>query len=1084
MKSRRTHLIRNGFLYKSMLIIVLFLMIQMPENVKAIVNESLYERNTQQVISGIVNDPEGRPISGVSVLIMGTKQGTQTDSNGMFSITATLGDNLMFSYIGYKELQVSLVEYKTLNITLESDLNELNEIVIVGFGEQKKVNLTGAVGVLDKKALAERPVQNVAQALQGMVPGLNIDHPTGGQLDSRSNINIRGVGTIGQGSQGGVLTLVDGMEADIKAINPQDIESISVLKDAAASSIYGSRAPFGVILITTKKGSSGRTVINYNNNFRYSSPINLPKMVDSYKFATFFNDASVNAGWGDRFDADRMQRIKDFIDGQINTTTIPNSGNPNIWGDGYDFGNDNVNYYEVFFRNNASTVEHNLSFSGGKDKISYYMSGNYLDQNGLLKNASDNYKRLAATGKINAEMSSKLSLNYNTRFIRESFDKPRNFSDNFLWDLARQAWPTKPLYDPNGNLFDDIVLNMNNGGRTKYEEDWLYQQVQAVFRPVEGLRLVGDVNYRSNTRFTRTDVQTINQIAVDGVSKGLAWNPNTLVNESVRKNNYYNINTYADYEISVADDNHFKFMTGVQVEGNKYRDMGAERLGVMVAELPTLNTTTGLGADGIPVPPSVYGAYTDWTTMGLFGRVNYDYKGKYLIEANLRYDGTSRFRSNSRWGFFPSFSAGWNIAQEDFFKPFSSTIQLLKLRASYGSLGNQNTNNIYPTYALMGVGVNSGQWLLDGQKPTISWPPSLISTILTWENIKSYNIGLDLSMLQGRLSASADLFTRYTENMVGPAPELPAILGTAVPVTNNTDLRTQGFELELSWRDRTASGFGYGTRLVLSDSKTKITRYSNPSNSLSTYRSGQSIGEIWGYTTVGIAHNQQEMDDHLGRLTNGGQSALGNYWSAGDIMYKDINGDGKIDWGAATSDDPGDLRIIGNSSPRYAFGLELSADWKGFDVRTFFQGVLKRDVFQGSYYFWGINGEQGPWFSAAFSEHMNYFRPDADHPLGQNLDSYYPRALFGTTKNQETQTRYLQDASYIRLKNLQLGYTLTTPFMRKSGIQSLRLFASGENLFTLTGLSSIFDPETVVASTGGNVYPLSKIYSFGINVNF
>ncbi|SFC72500.1 TonB-linked outer membrane protein, SusC/RagA family [Parapedobacter composti] len=1038
----------------------------------------------QEHITGSVKDNEGNALSGVTVK-NGEKSATaQTDEHGRFSIPASAGDTLQFSSLGFETQTYVVSADRDIAVVLQLSTSSLDEVVIVGFGQQKKVNLTGSVGVLDNEALQNRPVQNVTQALQGLVPGLNIDNANGGSLDRRANINIRGVATIGEGSSGGALVLIDGMEADLKTVNPQDIESISVLKDAAASSIYGSRAPFGVILITTKKGKAGSPAINYNNSFRYSSPISMPNMANSYRFATMFNDASVAAGWGDRFNPERMQRILDYMEGRITATTVPNPGNPRLWGDGYDFGNDNINYYDVFFRKNAPSQEHNVSLSGGMNKINYYLSSNYLNQSGLLNYGSDSYGRFTATGKVGADVSDKLSVSYNVRFIRENFERPRHLSDGLFWDLARQAWPTKPLYDPNGHLFDDHVLNMDRGGRARHEEDWLYQQLQLVVRPTEGMRMVGEVNYRTNTYLYHQHVLTVHQIAVDGVSRGNFWNPNTSAQESVVKNNYLNINAYADYERTFAEKHYTKFMVGAQAEDNRYRDFGGSRVGLMVPGLPALNTTTGLGADGMPIPPSIWGAYSDWATVGIFGRLNYNYDEKYLFEANLRYDGTSRFRSDARWGLFPSFSAGWNIANEAFFEPARKHIGALKLRASYGSLGNQNTWNIYPTYTVMNIAVASGPWLINGLQPTVAHAPGLISTSLTWEDIVTYNGGLDMEMFGGRLNFSADVYQRNTRNMVGPAPELPVILGTPVPVTNNTDLRTNGFELELAWRDRTQRGLGYGARLLLSDSRTVITRYSNPTNSLSRYRVGQEMGEIWGYTTKGIARTKQEMDEHLAALPNGGQGALGGYWDAGDIMYVDVNGDGKIDWGANTADDSGDLRIIGNESPRYSFGADLTADWKGIDVRLFFQGVLKRDMFQSSYYFWGIDGAQGPWFSTVFDEHLDYFRDDPEHALGLNLDAYYPRALFGTGKNQQAQTRYLQDASYLRLKNAQIGYTFPNQLTSKIGIKNFRISLSGENLATFTRLTKIFDPETVFGSTGGNVYPLAKVWSFGLNANF
>lgn len=368
---------------------------------------------------------------------------------------------------------------------------------------------------------------------------------------------------------------------------------------------------------------------------------------------------------------------------------------------------------------------------------------------------------------------------------------------------------------------------------------------------------------------------------------------------------------------------------------------------------------------------------------------------------------------------------------------------------------------------------------MNGNRTNLSWAPGLISDSLSWERITSGNIGLDWSFLGNRLTGSFDAFVRDTKDMVGPSEELPVILGTAVPVKNNTDLRTKGFELEIAWKDHIGKDFGYGVRFVLSDSQGRITTYSNPSGTLDKYYAGKKWGEIWGYETIGIARTQEEMDAHLESLPEGGQNSIGADWAAGDIMYADLNGDGKVDAGARTIKDHGDLKVIGNVTPRFNYGLDLSFDFKGIDCRIFLQGVGKRQYFQNSYYFWGAY--RGGWWSMGNTVHKDYFRDDPENYLSLNVDSYYPRPLWGTFKNQETQSRYLQDASYLRLKNVQLGYTLPSKWTKVIGIDRLRVFASGENLLTFTKMSKMFDPETI-GSSMGNSYPLSRTYSFGVSV--
>lgn len=1039
-----------------------------------------------ETVSGVVTDNAGIPIPGVSVIVKGTMTGVATDFDGNYTIKVSQSNVLVFSFIGYGTQEIK-VNSKTINVVLQEDVSKLDEVVVVGYGVKKKVNVTGAVGFVDSEVFESRPVQNATQMLQGQIPGLNISQ-SGGSLENNASINIRGTATIGDGSTGSPLVLIDGMEGNINAVNPQDIESVSVLKDAAASSIYGSRAPFGVILITTKKGKKGVTTVNYSFNTRVNSPMNVPQMMDSYTFALFFNDADINGGYSPFFGEERLQRIKDYQAGIITDEIIVNPNNSDRWADGYGEGNANNDWYDALYKNQAFSTEHNLGVSGGGEKVTYYFSGNYLDQDGLIEFNTDKFKRYTTTLKINAKLADWASLSVSNRFVREDFGRPSNLTKGLFQDLARQGWPVLPLYDPNGYLYSSPspALGLSDGGRDVSQKDWLYQQAQLILEPVKGWQIFGEFNYRTSNDFRHWDVlQTFNH---DVEGNPYVYSSNSHVHEDAFRENYFNTNVYTKYNKVINEDHSLGVMVGFQSELNKNRRVSAQRDGIILPNSPVLDLTSGTDYNGNPVTPNVSGDYQNWATEGVFARFNYNFKEKYLFEANYRYDGTSRFRNDKQWKGFPSFSAGWNIAKEGFFQKYSNVISTFKLRGSWGELGNQNTKNWYPTYATMPVGTSNGSWLVNGTRPNTSNAPGLVSRSLTWERVQSWNVGLDVNAFKNRFSASFDYYTRKTLDMVGPAPELPVILGVNVPKTNNTDLKTYGFELSLSWKDRLENGLGYQVQFLISDSQTKITRYPNETNSLNSYREGQMQGDIWGYETVGIAKSDNEMSNHLASLPNGGQDALGSQWAAGDIMYKDLNGDGKIDSGSWTSDDPGDRKVIGNNTPRFPVALTLSADWKGFDVRAFFQGIMKRDYFQNSYYFWGTSGSI--WWSTGMIEHEDYFRADANHPLGQNLDSYYPRPIFNG-KNQQTQTRYLQDASYVRLKNLQIGYTLPESVTKKLNISNLRFYVSGENLWTLTNMSTIFDPETIDAEDaknnaqgyGGNTYPLSKTISLGLNLN-
>ncbi len=1033
----------------------------------------------QHTVSGTVTDLNGEPLAGVAVMVQDSPSptGTTTDLDGTWSLSVSPDAVLEFSSLGYRPVTVNVNGREGIDVSLEEDREILDEVVVVGFATQKRINLTGSVSTVDSKAFESVPVQNAVQALQGKIPGLHISSTTG-QLNSKATMQVRGLATIGEGSLAQTLVLIDGMEGDLYSINQQDIESITVLKDAAASSIYGSRAPFGVILVTTKKGKEGKATVNYNNSFRFSTPLNLPQEMDSYTWATFFNDAARNSGRGDWIAQETMQRIRDYMDGKIFYNTTPRSDNPNLWNTGYSQANDNIDYYDVFYKDVTFEQEHNLSVSGGTDKINYYVSANYLMQDGKMNWTGDGLKRYNLAGKLEARLSRYATLLYNARFTRSDYHQPTMMTNSSFFEaIGRQSWPIGPLYDPNGFLFNDHVLRMKDGGQTTQSSSRLAQQVQLTITPLKGWRIIADFNYRYDQYFGHQDAFQVSQMAVDGVTVGSTW-WNNWTNEHANRTDYININAYSDYEHTIGR-HYFKVMAGFQAENNNYRNVYATINGILTPSSIAIDTATGLGQNGAAIAPQVGGGYTSWSTAGFFGRLNYNYDDRYMVEANFRYDGSSRFRVQNRWGFFPSFSAGWNIANEPFFTPAKPWVDMLKLRGSYGLLGNQYTDTPYPTYSAVGYDLNAGLWLIDGKQTNISWAPELVSMSLSWEKIYSMNIGIDFALFRNRLTGSFDYFIRQTKDMVGPAEELPVILGTAVPVANNTDLETKGWELEIGWRDQLKNGFAYGVNLVLFDSQGTITRYSNPSGTLSKNYAGKKWGEIWGYETIGIAKTQEEMDAHLATLPNGGQTYLGMDWAAGDIMYADLNNDGKVDGGAGTLDDHGDRRVIGNTTPRYNFGIDITMEYKGFDFRLFLQGTGKRDSFQGSYYFWGAYNDV--WWSMGTTVHEDYFRDNPDHYLGLNLDSYYPRPLWGTYKNLQTQTRYLQNAAYLRIKNVQLGYTIPPALTKKIGIDRLRIFFSGENLATFTKMIKLFDPETIGTSMG-NSYPLSRTWSFGLSV--
>lgn len=1053
------------------------------ENTHNLSSTTIQQQKTKKV-TGTVVDNTGEPIIGANIKVKGTDSGTITDIDGNFSIDVTPNDVLIFSFIGYTDKEITIGNQTTIHVTMEENTQMLNEVVVVGFGSQKKVNLTGSVAVVDSKELASRPVVNVSQALQGLVPGMNFSYAgdsDGGGLNTEMKINIRGTGTIGDGSTSSPLILIDGMEGNMNMLNPQDIESISVLKDAAASSIYGSRAPFGVVLITTKKGKAGKVSINYNNNFRWTQAINMPEVVDSYTYASYFNKMLTNDGGTPYFDAERMSAIKGYLDGTIKTTTAPDRQTPTIW----DWiGNTNTDWYDVVFGHTAFSQEHSISANGGTEKFQYYFSGNFMDQEGLISIRPDRLERYTVTGKINAELFPWLKFSYNTKYMRKDYFRPSKAGSTVLYNNIAKRWPMEPTKDPNGHYMSNTIINpIMYGGDSNTQTDWLYQQFQIVAEPIKNWKIFGELNYKTIDEFAHSDNlkvpmwDTSNEMYID------SQNNTNSVSERTERSNYFNSNIYTEYSGIFNNAHSYKVMVGFQAELNKWRKLAATRNDLISEEVPNINVAGG--------DSKIDGADKNhWATAGFFGRVNYDYKARYLLEVNLRYDGTSRFLKDQRWNMFPSFSVGWNIAHEAFMEPYSDLIGNLKLRGSWGELGNQNTSSLYPFIQLMKFAAadKDSNWLINNKRPNTANAPDLISALLGWETMRSWNVGLDIAMFSNRLTMSFDWFNRKTVNMVGPAMELPMILGTAVPKTNNADMVSRGFELDLGWRDK-IQDFSYNVHVLLSDDRQKILRYPNIDGQLSQWRAGQYMGEIWGFETIGIAKTQEEMDAHLASLPNGGQG-FGSKWGAGDIMYKDLNNDGQITEGATISD-PGDLKIIGNDSPRFKFGLDLNGSWKGFDVRLFFQGVAKRDFWFNDNMFWGANG--GMWASTAFKPHMDFFNATADDAFDVNLNAYYPRPLDNGSKNQKVQTRYLQNAAYVRMKNLQIGYTIPANITQRAGISNLRIFFSGENLFTLTGLPDGFDPETIGSGYGGQAssmsgsgkaYPLSRTFSAGFSVNF
>lgn len=1052
---------------------------------------SSYGQDEAITVKGVVTDDTGMPLPNASIILKGTSNGVVSDFDGLYQITFTPSSSniLEYSYISYESVIVTISGSGTIvkNIALKPSNNQLDEIIIVGFGTKKKENLTGAVSQVGSEALESRPILRADQALQGVIAGLNISTDSGGELDGAFNINIRGVGTIGEGSSGSPLVLIDGIEGDLSSVNPNDIENISVLKDAASASIYGSRAPFGVVLVTTKAGKSGKTRVNYSNNFRFATPINVPNRMNSLEYASMLNDLYLNTGRNAIYGEAAIQRIKDYRNFDLAHGTQPNSSGTNWQLNRSAYGN--TDWYDVHLKKLSIGQEHNLSLSGGGEKITYYTSINHLEQEGTFTYSDEVFDRLSFSTKINAKLSEKFDVSLNTRFMRKNKNRPTAQDERFYHNLSRSV-PTSPLFTPYGEYMENsMVQQLQEGGRIIEQTDYLYNKLKLTFEPIKNWKIHGEFNSRIENHDNSKHIGRISVVQPNGDSEYIPVFSGYVPKIEVRdwgilaitapgqnyfevqngQVNYTGLNVYTDYEKSYGDHN-LKFLLGTQTELYK---SNFSRL-----------ATDNIDSDDRPFISQngdkyVYESKGEWSNVGVFTRINYNYKDKYLLELNYRADGASRFPSNQRWGFFPSVSGGWNIAKEDFWDHISSKINNLKIRGSWGVLGNQNTNSFYPYFQNMNI--DNGNWAVNGSVPSQLPMPAPFSTSITWEKIRSYNYGVDISVFKNRLTATADIYERKTMDMIGPAPLKPGTFGATVPRTNNAELVSKGWELELSWKDRINDDLSYNASFVLSDVKTKVTKYSNPENILfvngrDQFYEGKNLGEIWGYQSAGIAQSDLEMTNWL----QNNQPNFGSAWEGGDIKYIDLNGDKLIDAGAQRLGDSGDMIVIGNSTPRYSFGLNLGGRYKVLDFSAFIQGVGKRDVLlSGGAFYPGIS----QWQVSPYSDHLDYFRAYGAE-LGPNFDSYYPRPFIGD-KNYKPQTHFLQDASYFRLKNIQIGFNVPKDILSKIGATSMRIYLSGENLYTNTKLRT-FDPEGIqdLINGSGKTYPMSATYSTGLNVTF
>lgn len=1075
-----------------------------------------------RTVRGTVVDANGEPIIGANVLVSGTSIGTITDYDGHFSLEVQPGAVLEISFIGFVTKSVPVGNQNDIRITIEEDSQSLDEVVIVGYGSQKKVNLTGAVEQVSSDVFDGRPTANATQMLEGVVPNLNISL-SDGKPGRTADFNVRGAGSINGGS---ALVLIDGVEGDPSLLNPNDIESVSVLKDAAASAIYGARAPFGVVLITTKNAKEGKPEVTYSSNYTIQTPQNVPDVVsDGYVWAEHFYKAYYNYNQSNpsginktqQFSTAWLEEYKRRHDtGDFGTVisdgTIGTKGRYVYYPEGTD-------YYDLLYKNSVFSQNQNLSVSGSDGKFDYYMSGRYYSYSGLFNSdkQTDNYNSYNLRFKGGYQLTPWLKINNNFEFSNNKYYNPITYSEGsgVVWrNIADEAHPSSPMFNPDGTLTHSAVYTVGDllygqsGITTKNEEYKNTISFNSSFLN-NRLRVNGDFTYK-NTLYEKTkkQVRTAYSRSVndDGESNiEYITGTHSDLSETTNSTRYIATNLYAEYEDTFKDKHYFKVMGGWNYEKSRYKQIYAYNDDLLTDDVENINLA--LGTDNKKITSS----WSAYQFGGAFFRLNYAFDNRYLLEVNGRYDGSSRFPSNQRWAFFPSASVGWRISEEPWFKVNPKAVSNAKLRLSWGSLGNAAGLSNYQYKQTLSVSTSS--YILNGLRQSYMSSPAALPSDLSWETATTYDVGADLGFLNNRLTLSADYYIRKTTDMIVAGPTVPDVFGASSPKGNYADMSTYGYELSLEWHDSfklAGKKLNYSIKGTLSDYYSVIDKYNNSNKTLSTYANqslngnyyeGMRIGEIWGYVSNGLWQDQESID----AAEAGAQAAGQKYYNPlmqtsktyklypGDIKFEDLNGNGYIDRGKNTVDDPGDRKIIGNEEPRYIYSFTLSADWNNIWFSAFFQGVGKQDWYPSneSSVFWGQYNRP---YNQMPSWHLNnYWTEDNPDAFLPRYTGYYSPFYRGSSN---ANTRYLMNVAYLRLKNLQIGYNLPEAWVKKVHLKKVGVYISGENLFTWSPLykytkdinvSNIGASDTDLTSSNsgdGYNYPMMKSVSLGLNITF
>ncbi|WP_426670421.1 SusC/RagA family TonB-linked outer membrane protein [Mucilaginibacter sp. McL0603] len=1049
-------------------------------------------------VTGRVTDDTGLPLPGVSIFEKGGKSSTATDNNGNYSISVPDHAMLIFRFIGYTA-QDQIVAMKegnavTMDIIMKAANNGLKEVVVVGYGTQKKVDLTGAISTVSGDVLADRPTPNVARGLEGVVPNLNIVLTDGKPIRSPT-FNIRGTTSIGGG--GSALVLIDGVPGDPSLLNPNDIDNISVLKDAASSAIYGARGAYGVVLINTKNPKKEKTTVNFNASYTINQKTVDPSVVSNgYEWTQNFVN-SYTAWYDYRSQPTTINGVLPYTPAYLDSlkARVTNPSLPQVTVDpatGKYVYYGNTDWYKQLYRQSMPATDYSLNIASSTKNSSFYISGRDYNQKGIYTYNPDDFSRYNLRMKGTVNITPWLTLSDNLDFNAYKYFYPlTNGNAPVTRYLDITAAPVGILRNPDGSLTPSSYYSVGDLATGNDHSNTNQMYIRNTVSLNADL-IKNYLNLKADFSYAHTNYNVLSQFYPVSYSAGpglTGQSVNNYLNNSSTITNYWATNIYAEGKKSFGKHS-FKLLAGTNIEDNTINMNSYQRDGLIDPSLPDFNLLNGTNY-------TITGGGNEWTIAGFFGRLNYDYDEKYLLEINGRYDGSSKFPSYSQFGFFPSVSAGWIMSKEKFMSFASNWLDMFKFRASFGSLGNGNINP-YQFIPQMAV-AQSTTTAINGAYPTYTRNPNVLPDNLTWETSTTIDGGVDFAMFNNRFSGSFDYYSRATTGMFTPSQPLPATFGAAVPNGNYSNLRTNGWDLSLNWSDHISKSVRYSVGIVLSNYTATITKYNNPNGVLpyggvNTYYKGEKVGDIWGFTTQGLYTAEQLAGPHPNQ-TNYIVVSNSNIPLPGDVMFKDINGDGAINIGKGTLADHGDLSVIGNSTPKLPYGVNLGLSVKNFSFSAFIQGVGHLDWWPGTDagLFWGQYNR--PYGSIPTSMLANVWSPS-------NPDAYFPRyrgyvALSGTRELAVVQTRYLQNAAYTRLKNVNLTYTLPQSLASRLKMSSAKIFFTGQNLLTFTPLHKYapnYDPEVIYGSDpevnpaanigNGYSYPMLKSYTLGINLTF